>query len=283
LKIEVKNKIIIGLWLLLALSIVVLLIAARQNKKHSFCSGSKVEISSKNQNYFVAEKDINEIINANGSIEKRLIKNIDIASLEVALHKNPWIKNVELFFDNNGILHTDIEQRQPIARLFTVNGSSTYIDKNALRLPIKNTATVRLLVVTGFTSDNEILAHADSLLLIDVKKVANFISVDTFWNAQIAQVNITSNGQFELIPTIGNHIIKLGNATNLAEKFNRLFAFYNKAWVKSGMDTYDIIDVRFNNQVVASRKGFVSNNIASTILLTDSTFGNVLDTLHRIN
>jgi cell division protein FtsQ len=271
---KIKNqKLIMGLWLLIGLGVLMLFIAAMQHKKNSLCVGSKVEISASNQTYFVNEKEIDEIINASGDIKERPIKSIDITALENALQKNVWIKNAELYFENNSLLHIDIEQRQPIARLFTVNGTSTYLDKDALRLPIKNTATARVLVITNFTSNNEVLAHTDSLLLMDIKQISNFIYADSFWNAQIAQVNITNTGKFELIPTVGNHIVKFGDANNLKEKFERLYTFYTKAWIQNGIDTYNLIDIRFNNQVVATKKGALNYNIDSIknmIVVTDS-------------
>ena len=285
MKIELKNKIILGLWLLLGLGILILFVAAMQHKKHSHCTGIKVEISGNNQTYFVTEKEVTEIINTGGTITERLLKNIDIASLEIDLQKNAWIKNAELFFDNNGILHIDIEQRQPVARLFTVNSSSTYIDKDGYRLPIKNTATARVLTITGFSSDNDILAHTDSNLLNSVKQVANFIFKDTFWNAQIAQLDISAGGQFELIPTIGNHLIKIGDTTNLKEKFNRLYTFYTKVWLQNGIDTYELIDVRFNNQVIATRKGALRNIADSSKLIQyplDSLNLNPMDSSHNL-
>lgn len=281
MKIEVKNKIILGLWLLVALSVLVLFVAARQSKKHSFCAGCKIEISGNNQNYFVTEKEVAEIVNASGDIKEKSIENIDIAVLENALQKNSWIKNAELYFENNGVLHIDIEQRQPVARLFCVDGTSSYIDKNGLRLPVKNTATARVLAITNFTSSNNVLANTDSLLLNGVTQLSNFIYADSFWNAQIAQVNITSTGKFELVPTIGNHIVQIGNANNLKEKFDKLYTFYTKAWLQNGIETYEMIDVRFNNQIVATKKGSFRNivdSVKNPLLAIDSM--NLVDSLN---
>ena len=286
MKTELKNKISLGLWLLFGLAILVLFVAAMQHKNYSLCFGCKVEISANHQNYFITEKEILEIVNASGNIEERAIKTIDIAALETALKNNAWIKNAELYFENNNVLHVDIEQRQPIARLFTVNGNSVYLDKNALRLPIKNTATARVVVVTNFPSDNDILAQTDSMLLMEVKQITNYINIDTFLNAQIAQVNITTSGKFELIPTIGNHIILLGDARNLKEKFDRLFTFYAKAWLQNGINNYEVIDVRFNNQVVATRKGTWQNVVKDSAVLNlhlfDSLKINNIDSMQNL-
>ena len=281
--IAVKNKLILGLWLLIGLGILILFVAAMQKRKNSFCAGSRVEISANNQNYFITEKEVNEIINLGGNIQERTIQSIDLSSLETALEKDLWVKNAELYFENNGTLHVDIEQRQPIARLFAVMGSSVFIDKDALRLPIKNTASARVLTITSFPSDNQVLAHTDSLILNKIKDLANYIYADTFWNAQIAQVDITSSGNFELVPAVGNHIIKFGDIDNMKEKFERLMTFYTQAWTQNGMNTYEIIDVRFNNQVVATRKGTIARvaiDTANARVLLDSLNANA-DSLNR--
>ncbi len=277
MKVELKNKIILGLWLFAALSVLVLFVAASQKRKNGLCAGSKIDITASNQIFFVTQKEVNEIINSNGDIKEKKVNSIDIANLENALQKNVWIKNAELYFDNNATLHVDIKQRQPIARLFCVDGVSHYLDENAVRLPIKNNASARVLVVTDFPSSNEVLARVDSLVLKDVKAISNFIYADSFWNAQIAQVNITNTGKFELVPTIGNHIILLGNAESLKEKFERLYTFYTKAWLQNGIDAYETVDVRFKNQIVATRRGTSVRNLmqdSTALLLRDSTLIN---------
>lgn len=284
MKVELKNKIVFGLWLLFGTTVFVLLIAAAQKRMSNLCGGLKIEINTDHQSYFVTEKEVNEIVNASGNITEREVKSVDIAALELAIQKNAWVKNAEIYFENNNTLHIDIQQRQPIARLFTVNGNSTYIDKEAMRLPIKTNACSRVLAITGFPSDNNILAHTDSMLLMQVKEVANFVSTDTFWNAQIAQVDINTSGKFELVPTVGNHIVLLGDTNDLKEKFKRLYTFYTKAWLQNGMNTYSIIDVRFNNQVVATRKGsFIekSDSIINTLQPLDSLMHTSNDSLQR--
>ena len=73
--------------------------------------------------------------------------------------------------------------------------------------------------------------------------------------AMIEQVDITKNRTFELVPKIGNSLINFGDATNAAEKLDRLLLFYKQVLVKCGWDYYSSISVQFANQVVAKRKG----------------------------
>jgi cell division protein FtsQ len=73
--------------------------------------------------------------------------------------------------------------------------------------------------------------------------------------AQVAQVNIEPNGSFQMVPTLGDHLVLLGTVDQLEDKLNRLFTFYKKVWLGSGVNAYQYIDCRFNHQVVALKKG----------------------------
>ena len=78
----------------------------------------------------------------------------------------------------------------------------------------------------------------DSLLLNDVTSAARFIHNDPFWLAQVEQIDITADRNFEMTPTIGNHTVKLGNGEDIDKKFHRLFIFYKEVMSKTGF-AYD--------------------------------------------
>ena len=54
----------------------------------------------------------------------------------------------------------------------------------------------------------------------------------------------------ELIPKLGNQLIRFGDTQNYEEKFNKLLAFYQQVETKVGWNKYSVLDVRFKNQVV---------------------------------
>ena len=68
-------------------------------------------------------------------------------------------------------------------------------------------------------------------------------------------VNITPNKTFEIVPVLGNQIIKLGNADSLQSKFDRLTAFYKQVWAKEGFEKYESINVEFSGQIVTVKRG----------------------------
>jgi cell division protein FtsQ len=120
---------------------------------------------------------------------------------------------------------------------------------------LKQLTVLNLPVFTGFPTDQSKLSKPDSALLKDVLFFAKTIQKDSFFMAQVAQVNIEPNGTFQMVPTLGDHLVLLGSVDQLEDKLNRLFTFYKKVWVGSGVNAYQFIDCRFDHQVVTLKKG----------------------------
>lgn len=208
-----------------------------------------------NEHIFINEKDITQLLKKNGAAIAKPISEIHLQQLETLLRQQPWIYNAELFFDNNQVLTVKILEREPLARIFLVQGTSFYIDSSGMRLPLSDDYSARVPMFTAFTSTKQKLLKPDSLLMNDIRRIATIIQQDSFWNAQVSQVNITPTKTFEIIPALGNQVIKLGNGDSLESKFDRLTAFYKQVWAKERFEKYESISVEFGNQVVAVKRG----------------------------
>ena len=250
-----KKTIVQVLWVLMGVGTIVLFGAAMIIKNHKACTDIKVEITGADEHLFIDEKDVKDLINEHSNLENKKMNEVNLKAIETELEKTPWVKNAELFFDNNQILQVRIEERQPVGRVFTVEGSSFYIDSSGVRLPLSDKLSARVPMFTNFPSDKVVMAASDSELLQGVVQMGKFITADSFWRAQIAQVYITPQGTFELTPTVGNQTIVFGDADDLDNKFNNLYTFYKKAWLQNGINTYSKLDVRFENQVVGVKRG----------------------------
>lgn len=241
-------------WLALAALTLVLLGAGVHKKNHKTCTGIEVKFDGDGNNFFIDQKGVAAVLKEEGDIVGLPIDKIDLKKLEGRLKQDKWIENAELFFDNKQVLQVLIEEKEPVARVFTANGTSFYIDSACRRLPLSEKLSARIPMFTNFPSDRPVLAKPDSELLASVRDLAVFIQSDELWKAQVAQVDITPNG-FEMIPTLGNHVVALGKGGDYQQKFDRLFSFYKEVWTKVGFERYDRIDVQYNGQVVASVKG----------------------------
>lgn len=235
--------------------ITTLLVAANSKQKEHVCREILIGIKGNEGKFYVEKEDVLKLMEKtmSGSLLQKSITGINLAKLENGLKTNPWIKNAESYFDSKDALHVFVEEREPVARVFTTAGNSFYMDSSGARMPLLDKMSIRVPVVTGFTSAKKFNA-ADSVLLKQIKQVVQFIYNNEFWNAQVGQIDITPERKFELIPVIGDHIIKLGDGENVEEKLNNVYVFYKQVMSKVGFNKYAALDVEFKSQVVAIKK-----------------------------
>ncbi|MEP7106682.1 MAG: hypothetical protein ABI760_01845 [Ferruginibacter sp.] len=253
----ILNVLLAILWTATGAGTVMLLVAAIQKKDLKHCSGIDITIKGVSDNFFVDKNDIlNTIVSiSEGRTVGKPIGSFDLKVMEATLQKNTWIKKAQLFFDNNERLQVNVLEREPVARVFTTTGTTFYIDSSTAMLPLSEKFSARLPVFTNFPSDKKVLLKADSNLLRDVLTISMAIREDSFDMAMIDQVDITPQRNFEMIPKFGNTVVVFGDALNAAEKLDKLRLFYKEVLVKAGWNKYSEINVQYNNQVVARRKG----------------------------
>jgi cell division protein FtsQ len=242
------------MWLCIGGGMITLLLAAIGKRNKGLCKEYSISIKGVRENFFIDEKDVEKLLmkTTNGSIKGEPVASFNLHALESMLEHNTWIDDAELYFDNKDVLHITVLEKEPVARMFTTAGSSFYIDSLARKIPLSDKLSARVTVFTGFP-DKKKLTKKDSVLLNDVRVTANYIFNNPFWVSQVAQIDITPAGSFEMVPVVGNHIVKLGTGENIDKKFNRLMIFYQQVLSKTGFDKYKVIDVQYAGQVVVSK------------------------------
>ena len=250
----IKKIIFVALTLTACAGLVVLLVAAIGKRNHELCKDYVITINGAQKKLFINEKEIKKLLNSglNGKIKGEPIAEFNLRKLEQLIEGNAWVRDANLYFDNREVLHVAIDEKEPIARIFTTAGKSFYIDSESDKMPLSEMMSARVPVFTNFP-DKKILSAKDSILLSDVRNIASFILSDTFWMAQTEQIDITEDRNFEMIPTIGNHIVKLGKGNDIDKKFGRLLIFYQQVLSKTSFNKYNTVDVQFTGQVIGSK------------------------------
>jgi cell division protein FtsQ len=255
---NIRKIIFICVWLIAGAGIIVLIIAAVNSRNHQVCSGYEIEIKgSSDKKSFIDKKDVENILTINKTVvfKNKPVKSIDLGVVESRILKESWIKEAQIFFDNNEMLKVIVEQREPIARIFSSSGGSFYIDSNGKRMPLSDRISAKLPVFTGYPVDaKKNRTPAELKLIRDIKDLSIFLLNDPFWMAQISQIDITPSKEFEMVPVVGSHVIEFGDGTALEDKFKKLFVFYKQVASKSGMDKYERIKVQYENEIIGVRK-----------------------------
>lgn len=253
----IKRIVLTALWVAITGGVITLLVAAngRQQKRH--CQAVHITVKGMGERYFISKEDIAKWLRPDGAsaLKGQPVEELDLARLEGSLEENAWIEDAELYFDRDDELHVLVTERQPIARVFARNGTSFYIDSAGMRLPLLPHISARVPVVTGYPSARKPAGPRDSAIVKDVRNLVQYISSHEFWGAQIAQIDIMPDWTLELMPTVGNHTIKVGSAEKVPEKLARLGVFYRKVLSRAGFDKYAVLDVQYAGQVVAVHRG----------------------------
>ncbi len=243
----------ITLWTLVSCCTIVLMVSAVYKTDRRQCKGINININGVSNNYFIDEEDIRKLIDTycGSNANRQVVSKFDLRSVERSLEKDIWIKNAELYFDINGILQVEVDEREPIARVFTQTGGSFYIDSSLKILPLSEKLSARVPVFTGFPTDTRVLSPKEQLLVKGIRDISEGLLEDQFLMAMIDQVDITAAGKFELIPKLGDQVVVFGEAIDHAGKFEKLKLFYKKVMPAAGWNKYSVIDLSFENQVVA--------------------------------
>ena len=165
--------------------------------------------------------------------------------IEETLLKSPLVEHVECYKTQTGRVYINLTQRIAVMRIIADNGESYYIDDMGTIIPSKNNST-DLVVATG----NIKRQYAQTAL----KDFGLLLFNNPFWRSQVEQLNVLSDGSIEMIPRVGDHIVYLGQPTQLEKKLTRLEKFYRYGLSKAGWNKYSYINVEFNNQIICKKR-----------------------------
>jgi cell division protein FtsQ len=265
-----KEKILkvlyIVLWAILFSGAGVLLGFANYEHNSSAVKEVAVSMNYGQSDVLVTKGDIDALIlSSAGKVPGKGLWELNTEKIEGPIRKQSYVEDANVYVTNDGRVFVDVIQRQPVLRIITKSYTSFYIDGHGQILPINPNYPARVLVASGNISDS-CVRHApksfDSLFADSVSaagslsslfRMAIYIENDPFFRSQISQIYVNDADEIELIPLVGNHVILFGKAEDMEDKFTRLYAFYKFGLNKIGWNKYDIINIKFKNQVVCSK------------------------------
>jgi cell division protein FtsQ len=252
---------------LLVVIFLVALFAASASQANRVPVGLDVSIVNENEHKFIYKKDIEHLLKTveGPNYLKTTISQMDLSKLEREVEKNPWVIKSEVYVDNAARLKVQVTQRVPVARIFNQTGASWYMDSTLKMLPVSASYAYPSPVFTNVpVLNNDTFGNS---LKAKIAYLSSVIINDSFWNAQITQIEVQPNQTFVLIPMLGEHKILLGDTSNVRAKLDNLFAFYQNVSTKIGWDKYTVLDARFAGQIVASpAMGYVPPVIKDTAM-----------------
>lgn len=170
---------------------------------------------------------------------------IDLERIEQTLRLHPLVGDVECYKTGGDMLRINISSKVPLVRVMNNRGQDFYVDSKGEILS-QHSLAVQLPLATGYIDRK---FASDQLL-----KVVAAIDRSEFWKAQVEQINVTREGQIELVPRVGDHLLILGTPDNIEGKLDRLMNFYENGLDNVGWNKYRSISVAYDNQVVCKKR-----------------------------
>jgi len=227
------------------------------------CGGIEIIIKDSADYHFVTKRQLLNIVHANR--EKILgiqVKEVSVTDIESRINELRELKVAEVYMTIDGILHVYVDQRNPVMRVMPDEGGDFFIDEEGVVVRKRNLYTPRLHIVGGNVNINAAMLNGVSVLDTSIKKtilkdiyhLVNYLDDDEFWSAQIDQIYIDNYDKINLIPRVGNHVIRLGTVENFEGKLRNLEAFYGKVLPEVGWNKYSLINLEFKDQIVCKRR-----------------------------
>lgn len=242
---------------------IIVLTSAVQKQQQLTCNSLQVKIDYDSGLAFLSEEEIKERVNylSGGQITGKVLSQIDIRTLEREVEKNPFVAAAEVFINQQQQVIVTVVQKRPILRVLNNDGVSYYVSENKAHMPLNDKFTPHVPIAIGFveTHSNQ---QRDSVVQEALFRLVQLVRNDAFLNAVVDQVYVTESGEFDIVPKINGHVVRLGQADErLEEKLNRLKIFYREGFAKVGWDKYKSIDLRYENQVVCERRDTLNKNM----------------------
>jgi cell division protein FtsQ len=232
------------------------------------CHEIEISVNDSLKNRFIVKNDILKLLTRkNTQIIGYTLGEINTKKLEGLIETFPSVEKADVYKTIDGKLEIEVKQRDPILRVINNRNESYYIDYDGGIMPLSGKYTSHVLIANGNISEHynlsalsrsgakkKVIPNAQKSLLRDLYFLAKYIYDDDFWSAQVEQIYVNTNHEFELVPRVGDQVILLGNIEDMDEKFKKLEIFYKEGLKYSGWNMYSVINLKYKNQVVCTKR-----------------------------
>lgn len=223
-----------------------------------------IRIESGSGQYFISSEKVRHIIvEGMDSLEGRIIDQKNLQEIHELVSNIPWVDHAAVYRTIDASVHVDIRLLEPMMRIVNNQNQSFYISYDGHLFPLSDKYTARVMLVSGDISlSPDETDHLQTAIAQDAHMgkrlqglfdLAQYISGDKFWCALIDHIYLRRDGQFELTPKDGAHIIEFGEANDIEKKLIKLRHFYTGGITQVGWHYYNRINIAYANQVICTK------------------------------
>ena len=230
----------------LAVALTVGVLWAREKSRGELCTSVDVEVVNADSTSFVTPQGVLTDLKGQGiKLVGKHMGDINASDIEEALKVSPYLENADIVKCQDGKVLIRVSQLVPVVRVFD-GEDSYYMNRAGKRMAATTYYHCDVPVVQGhFTRKYP----ATRLLpLID------YVENDSLLRSLVTMYQVRDTNNIIIVPELSGHVVNIGNADGFENKFAKLKQFYTQVMPKRGWNTYDTISVKWNHQIVATRR-----------------------------
>ena len=236
-----------------AVLLAVLVVVGNINRSRSTVRGVEVNIRYGRTPQLVDDQTVRDsILAVMPALLQHSVGSVDRQAVANAAARVPYLKDVSASVSVSGRVVVRATQRRPIARLY-YGARELFFDGDGHIMPASTVGNCNVLVTGGDFAEP---LRPDSLnaQVTALWQVARYLDEESKYGALIDQLYVERDGDVMMVPKLGGHVVELGTADNLDEKFALLLAFYRKGMPRAGWDTYSRVSLKYHGQVVCTKR-----------------------------
>lgn len=243
---QTRNLLTIFGCILLGLYLVIACLWANFRANNELCSGlenDRVEVVDPIHSGFISSEELTaEIMPRLGDLKSRRLSDIGLDSIRTYLIGLDKIETAEVMRLNNDRLRIKVVPMLPIARVWPAAGPSYYVNREGKRILAGPKYHIDVPQITGDYPAEKLIPLLD------------YLRENPESEQLITMISARDSCNIFLIPAIRGHVVNLGSITNIDDKFQRLERFYAEVLPHKGWDHYDTISLKWDRQIVATRR-----------------------------
>ena len=231
---------------MLAAALVTGILWAKDKSRGEKCTGIEVQVINADSTSFVTPQGVLNDLKGQGiKLVGKRMGDINASEIEEALRLSPYLENADIVKCQDGKVLIRVSQLVPVFRVFD-GGSSYYVNRAGKHMLATNYYHSDVPVVQGHFTRKFPPTHL--LPLID------YVENDSLLHSLVTMYIVRDTNNIILVPSISGHVVNIGNVSGLENKFAKLKLFYREVMPQRGWNTFDTISVKWNHQVVATRR-----------------------------
>lgn len=261
---KLRRILVIVIWVVITGSVVTGLVLANEWQDRTTCQTVSLTLVRDSASRLVNEAEIMAALHRFiGPLKGKRLKDIPFRAIEDYLRSIPVVSSVDIYASLNGVIEIKAVQRKPVIKLFPMKGGTWYVDEFGYMFPAPKQHADRSLPVSGYLKGDFDRLHAFKIkedtsknyrTLRELYEFALYIDNHRVLSSLISQVFINSQGEMELVPLTGDHIVILGNLDDYEYRLDNLLLFYSKTAGKINYSKYNTINLKYRNQIILTHK-----------------------------